>query len=256
MKKIILVVVLMMALLAGAAFAEEKATDPNQLFYKANALYEAREYAKAIEVYLAVLDTGIESGNLYYNVGNSFFKLGKVGYAILCYDRAKRLMPRDSDLKSNLDYARSFVDEPGYDAPSRNIILRTIRLPFRALNFSALTMLVALLYLITAALAALSILNRILGRKIRYATWFFAAIFLLSLSAFGMRYRYEVILKHGIVIQRDVECKYEPIDKSTTYYKLGEGTEVTILKTRNGWRQIRRSDGKIAWVLKAAVEPI
>lgn len=246
----------MTAMLAGAVFAEEKPADPNQLFYKANAFYEARDYTKAIETYLSILDSGIESGNLYYNIGNAFFKLGKTGYAILCYDRAKRLMPRDSDLRSNLEYARTFVEEPGYDAPPRNIIIRAIRLPFRALNLSNLTIFVAFLYLVISALLALSMANRILGRKIRFVTWSVAVIFLFSLTAFCLRYYTEAMLKRGIVIQRDIECKYEPIDKSTTYYKLGEGTEVLVLKTRGDWRQIRRSDGKIAWVKKDAVEPI
>jgi tetratricopeptide (TPR) repeat protein len=256
MKKIILVLALSFFILGGHSFADDGAADPNKLFYKANSLYEARDYTKAIEAYLAVLDTGVESGNLYYNIGNSFFKLGKIGYAILCYERARRIVPRDSDLKSNLEYARSFVEDPGYDVPPRNIIFKVVRLPFRALNLSALAILAALLYLCAVALLAASILNRIFARKLRIVTWGIVAIFLFTLSAFSVRFRYEVMQKHGIVVQNDVDCKYEPIDRSTTYYKLGEGSKVLVLKTRNDWRQIRRSDGKISWVKKDAVEPI
>jgi tetratricopeptide (TPR) repeat protein len=256
MKRIAVLILLITVAFGAFSFAEDKAKDPNQLFYKANALYEARDYTKAIEVYLEILDSGVESGNLYYNIGNSFFKLGKIGYAILCYDRAKKFMPRDSDMRSNLDYARSLIEDPGLAAMPRNPVTKAIRLPFRAFNMSALTIITALFYILVIALFSVSIWNRVIGRRLKLVTSLCVIIFAFSLAAFSLRFYDEVFRKHGIIIQKSVECKYEPIDKSTTYYKLTEGCEVFILKTKNDWRQIKRADGKIAWVKKDAVEPI
>jgi tetratricopeptide (TPR) repeat protein len=256
MKKTGCAFILIFLMMSGVSFAGESVKEADQLFYKANAYYESRDYTKAIESYVSVLDKGIESGNLYYNIGNSFFKLGKIGYAILCYNRASRLMPRDSDVKANLEYARAMIDDPACATFSTSTIAKAIRLPYRAFNLSTLTILTAAIYLVVAALLAASIISHKIGRKLRYLTAFFVIMFLSSVTAFSMRYYDEVILKHGIVIQKNVDCKYEPIDKSTTYYKLGEGCEVIILSTKNDWRQVRRSDGKIAWVKKEAVEPI
>lgn len=117
MKKLILIAIVFFSL-AGIAIAEdEKPADPNKLFYSANSSYEKREYSKAIEEYNKILDLGIDSGPLYYNMGNSYFKSGKLGMAILYYAKARRLMPYDSDLKANLNYARSLVETSAAETP-------------------------------------------------------------------------------------------------------------------------------------------
>ncbi|MBN3037894.1 MAG: tetratricopeptide repeat protein, partial [Candidatus Omnitrophica bacterium] len=79
------------------------------LFYQGNAKYSEEHYEQAIENYEQVLSLGFESGPLYYNLGNSYFKKGYLGKAILNYMRAKKLMPQDADLKSNLAYAQSQI---------------------------------------------------------------------------------------------------------------------------------------------------
>jgi SH3-like domain-containing protein len=81
-------------------------------------------------------------------------------------------------------------------------------------------------------------------------------LLVLNLSAAAVKYYDENMLKHGIVVKKEVECKYEPIDSSTTYYTLREGGDVIILSTKSDWRQIRRSDGRTGWVKRDAVEEI
>ena len=78
-------------------------------FYQANTYYSMEKYNKAIEAYEEALNSGFESGNLYYNLANSYFKNGRLGEAILNYEKAMRLIPRDSDLKLNYEYAKSFI---------------------------------------------------------------------------------------------------------------------------------------------------
>lgn len=235
---------------------DAKDKSPASVFYKANAFYENMDYTKALEGYLSVLDEGIESGDLYYNIGNGFFKLGKLGYAILSYEKARRLIPGDSDLKSNLNYAKSIVGYSSYQVPSEYAIVAVINAPFKKFNLNTTTIIVTFLYLFMIILLGLSTANRYLCQKIRAVTIVSVCAFMFGASAFILRYYDECILKHGIVIQKEIECKYEPIDKSTTYYKLTEGDEVLILKTRSEWRYVKRLDGKIAWVKKDAVDPI
>jgi len=105
-------------------------------------------------------------------------------------------------------------------------------------------------------LAGIFIANPFAARRLKIPIFLLAILFLAGLSASLARYVDERILKHGIVVQKDVACKYEPIDKSTTYYTLREGGDVRILNTRDGWSQIARPDGKAGWVKKDAVEKI
>ena len=236
--------------------AEQAKEDQNKLFYAANSLYEKQDYVKAIETYVKILDMGLESGNLYYNIGNGFIKLGKLGYAILCYEKAKRFIPQDSDLKSNLAYARSLVAASAFQIPSKNIIIRGIRKPFKDFNLNAIVICAMIFYIIVVLIAAALILNPLLVKRLMLIFLAFLVLFLLNVGAFAIRYYDEEILKHAIVVQKEVECKYEPIDNSTTYYRLQEGDEVIVLKTRNDWRQIKRLDGKITWIKKGVVEEI
>lgn len=254
MRKITLFAIAILAVsLLFAAFAEEaRQSDPSQLFYAGNSYYEKRDYAKAIEEYTRIIDMGLESGSLYYNIGNCFLKLGKIGNAVLFYERAKRLMPQDSDLRSNLAYARSLVGDSG-QASARNLAARIVWRPFRYFNLNAVAASCVIFYLILILTQIVFLLKPHLKRRFRILIFTVLILFLFNLAAFGLRYYREKILTSGVVVQKEAECKYEPIDKSTTYYNLQEGSDVFILKTRNGWRQIRRPDGKIGWVKKEAV---
>ncbi len=253
MKRIALIAILFLFLSAPLFGENTVPKDPNQLFYRANTYYAERDYVKALEAYDLILGMGLESGNLYYNIGNSFSKLGKTGYAMLFYEKANRIIPQDGDLKSNLAYAKSLAPDSGFQVPAKNPVIRIIKRPFRDSNLNAITISATIGYLIVVLGLALFILNPILLRKFRLVFAILIIIFLLNVGAFALRYYDEEMLRYGIVVQKEVDCKYEPIDKSTTYYKLQEGAEVLILTTRDDWRKIRRLDGKISWVKKEAV---
>lgn len=235
---------------------EEKALDPQQIFYKANTFYAERNYLKALESYQSVLNTGLENGTLYYNIGNCYFKMGKLGYAILYYDKARRLMPRDSDLISNLTYAKQQLGDPNIEPPSLNIVSKLLKQPYTGFNLNALSILSLAVFLLAMAMSCLLVARPFLWKKLGAIYIIVMIFFVANISAFVVRYYDEEILKRGVVVQKTVEAKYEPIDKSTTYYNLQEGSDVFILATRDDWRQVRRTDGKIAWVPKSAVEEV
>jgi tetratricopeptide (TPR) repeat protein len=238
------------------AISAEDIQDPRALFYKANSLYEQREYEKASEEYAKILDIDTESGPLYFNIGNTFFKMGKIGYAILAYKKAQRLMPGDSDLKSNLTYAESLTEDSALQALPHNRVAWLFKFPFREYSLNTVSIILISLYLMLIAMFLIGIINPVFKR--RMAILFYPALagFLLTLGAFSIRYYNEEILNHGVVVIKEAECKYEPIDKSNNYFTLKEGQEVLVLKTRNGWRRIRRLDGKLAWVKSDAIGEI
>lgn len=256
MRKIILMVFLFLSLASAASAEDQKPLDPSKLFYSGNSLYEKREYAKALEEYNKILSLGIDSGPLYYNMGNSYFKLGKLGLAILYYAKARRLMPYDSDLKANLNYARSLIVTSTADIPRKNPVVTLIKTPFRDFNFNTILVSALIIYLIFIMLMIAGIFNPVFAKRARILSVVVLVFFVVNLGAFAIRYYDEKILHRGIVVQRDVECKYEPIDKSTTFYRLQEGDLVAVIKTRDGWRQVKRIDGKVGWVKQESVEEI
>lgn len=258
MKRLILILILMVAW-STLAFGQDaaKAASPDNFFYRANADYARGDYAKAVENYVRVIELGFENGNLYYNLGNSFLKLGKVGYALLCYEKAMRYIPGDSDLKANMSYARSFTEaEPTGGMWYDNFLIRAAERPFRSFNLNTVAAIGLSLYLLVIALAVLNIAGVAFARKARSAYFIILVVFGLTVFVVGLRYYKEEFHKHAVVIQKEADARYEPIEKSTPYYKVYEGQNIVVLKAENGWRQIRRFDGKAGWIKKKAAEEV
>jgi len=79
--------------------------DHEETFFEANQAYKTERYPEALAGYGKLLDAGYRSGHMYYNLGNAHLRQGELGRAILAYERARILMPRDADLLFNLRYA-------------------------------------------------------------------------------------------------------------------------------------------------------
>jgi len=254
MKRIFALIIMLVLSLSVSSHAEDKQADPSQSFYTGNALYEKRDYEKAVNEYSKALNAGVANSNLYYNIGNAYFKMGKLGYAILFYERAKRLSPQDPDLESNLTYAKSLVGNPAFQLPSANPAVSFVKRSTEDFSIKALGLSMLLLYFIIVILLAIFLTYPVAAKKNRLLFAAVLLVFIIDATGFAIRYYDELIIKTGIVVQKSAECKYEPIDKSTLFYRLQEGDEVRVIKTRNSWRQIKRADGKIGWVDSAAIE--
>ncbi len=76
--------------------------DVNSLMQKGNEFYKSNQFQLAIDEYNKLVKQGFEGTSLYYNLGNAHYRLGKIGYAILYYEKALKLSPADEDVKHNL----------------------------------------------------------------------------------------------------------------------------------------------------------
>ena len=103
MRTLALLLLLGTQLHAGAAAGQ---------YNEANALYRAGNFAAARRSYLEVVDSGVEDARIYYNLGNACFKSGKLGEAILWYERARRLLPHDEDIEANLRFSNLVKQGP------------------------------------------------------------------------------------------------------------------------------------------------
>lgn len=103
----------LLAILAVAAFALAPAATPDPgALAAANRLYEAGHYAEAAQMYKQLADQGIEDSTLFYNLGNAHYQQGNVVQAIINYQRAAQLAPRDADIQANLELALSQSPAP------------------------------------------------------------------------------------------------------------------------------------------------
>ena len=231
---------------------KEGERDPGYIFYKANALYEDGQYDKAINVYTGLRDQGLESGNLYFNIGNSYFKKGELGKAILNYERANKLIPGDSDLKSNYDFALSKVKNmvPVKSVPFQKKVLNL----YQSLSINDMTILLSISYIVVLSFIYIFFIFNP-GIKHRYIFTISLLIFFL-ISFYALSDRISSINREAILISESADAKFEPVEKATIHYTVHEGEKIYIVQEKKGWLKVRRQDGKIGWIKKADSEII
>jgi tetratricopeptide (TPR) repeat protein len=201
-------------------------------FYQGNTNYESGDYAAAIRAYEKILDQGLASGPLYFNLGNAYFKSGKLGKAVVNYERAKRWMPRDNDLRANLNYAQGLVK---------------YALPMQSSNIS-----LDELSLILAGLFLLLVILIFFRRRYTFIVILLIFIFVAGLVA----RKVDLIGKEAVVCVESVSARFEPRQDATVHYSLYEGAKISIVARDGNWVKVKRSDGQLGWMETSAVESI
>ena len=227
-------------------------TGVNPLFNEANSFYKQNKYDEAITAYEKIIRQGLGSGNLYYNLGNSYFKKGLLGKAVLNYERAKAFIPSDSDLKSNYEYALSAAGVSS--ALSGHWFLLWLDRLFEGLGFNALTIFVSVVYALFFLFLMLNMFFNSWHKFSKPLLW--VLILLGVLAALSLQRRITWLNKGAVVISKEAEAKFEPTENATTYFKLTEGSRLEIIESSMNWDKIKRLDGKIGWVNKANIENI
>jgi len=235
----------------GVAHAADGPSSPQTTFYHANALYKDGQYAAAAGDYEQLLRQGLASGNLYFNLGNAYFKAGEKGKAILNYERARRLIPSDPDLAANLAYAQSLTGAAACTPALWQAILFPLahRLPTQRL----LWITSAAYTLLMIALVAF----RLWPRRPRWLLSIAAGIGVIALvssTSLMRRLLADDWQRQAVVISGgETASRFEPAANGTVHFVLPEGTVVRILETRDTWVQIARCDGRRGWIERKSV---
>lgn len=220
-------------------------------FDEANKLYEAGKYFEAAAAYNNLLAAGNKSVEVYYNLGNACFKEKKTGLAILNYEKALKLAPRDADIRYNLDFARSFIKETVVE----DAVSKFLNSFFYYLTLNELFVIFSL------ALAVLmGIFIYRLFRKNEFSYWltfgfsvFFAIVFVFS----TLRILENENNRMAIVTASSVEAKSAPIETNPASFTIPEGKKVQILNTRKEWVEIfLKSENMKGWIKQEAIAEI
>jgi len=235
-------------------FAGEK----EQLFSEGNAFYQEGKYSETLKAYQRILDMGYESGSLYYNVGNCYYKLQDIGRAILFYERAKKFMPGDEDLKINLTLANLAVMDKIITRP-QFILFRIVRGFTHLVPQSIMMWVVVGLYL---GFVGSFVVWIVLRKRVLRLTGFRLGVFLgILFLVFGLslvgRLREAGQKVEGIILVDKVDVMSAPSeDEGVEVFSLHEGTKVWVDQRSGEWMEIVIADGKVGWVKQEALEII
>ncbi len=233
MKKILF----LLLTLSLSLFASENC----KTLYTGTASYKAGDFTSAAEAWQNCVDNGFQSGDLFYNLGNAYFREGRLGLAILNYEKALRMDPANEDYQYNLKFARSLTKDKTETAEEENPILGFL---FEAHHFFSMT---EQLYIIIGLVWLIFALNifRILSSRARIKTAFSLSVIPVAIllgifvCSAGYKIYREKTYSMGIVIAESADVTSGPSDKAQTLNMLSEGTSVEILEIKDGWAHVR-----------------
>lgn len=250
MKKLSVIILFLVGMMQ-AALAE-----PTKV--EADKAYQENHYAQAAEMYEALLASQGESVEVYYNLGNSYYKQKNIAKAILCYERALLLDPANADVRFNLELAKSkTVDKI---TPISEVFITTwvkalVNLRSES-QWAAIGITAFILLLVGLGLYIFG--NKLVLRKIGFVG---AMVFLL-LTVFANWFAYEqknrLVNREGaIVVSPTITVTSTPNENGTSLFVLHEGTKVLISDdTMKGWKEISLEDGKKGWLPTSSIERI
>jgi tetratricopeptide (TPR) repeat protein len=224
----------------------------SKLFEEANNHYRQGQYQQAIEQYEQILDNGQASGALYYNLGNSYFKTGQLGLAVLNYERAKQYIPQDSDLRANYAFALSQVKRTS-STQSPSFIKKTWQSYQQQFSLDRLAKIIFALYAGGLFVLAVYICSGRSAVLLRIGLGLIAVLLVLHITTFYFKKNLEA---RAAVMTQPADALFEPQIKATKHFTLFEGTRVQILEQRDDWIKVQRLDGKMGWSPASAVTKI
>ena len=214
-----------------------------ELFIKANSAYRDNNFQEALSLYQEISKQGLTSGDLFYNLGNCYFRLGQKGMAVLNYERAKVMMPDDPDLTYNLNYVRDqLVDniQPEKDG------IRTLLFWLDSINVKeAVDTFIVVNFIFWTLLILYSFIKK---EVIWYILMISILLWTVSAVSAGVKWYDFRFDERSVVISPEINVLSGPADEDTLLFKLHEGTLVRHERDEEGWMLIRLSENRRGWV--------
>jgi len=233
-----------------AASPEENA----HLFARANQFYEQGKYQEAIQAYGALVSQGVQHQAVYYNLGNAYFKNGRLGLAIVCYERARRLDPSDQDIAENLAFAQARrVDK--IEEPETPFWLSGLWWAHHLFPYPQQIWLTILFWAIAHAGWAWWQLRR--GETWRRAAiWISSGALLLTLlcglSAFIKAQ--QAGKREAIIVVEKSDLVSGPAENNAVLAVIHEGFKVEIRQQADDWCQVVLPNGWNGWIRRSHLE--
>lgn len=237
--------------LAWTGYAQESAIK------EAETAYAKEDYAKAIELYEGILKNDGESPEIYYNLGNAYYKAGKIAPAVLNYERTLVLEPGDGDARFNLQIAKQkTVDKI---EPLGEFFLarwfRAIQNMATADSWAKMGIVCFILFIGCLILFFFSKWLRL--KKVGFYVGILLLLMVIFANIFAKNQKDELINQiHAIVFSPTVTVKSSPDASGTDLFILHEGTKVLVKSTLGDWSEIELEDGNVGWMPSKDIEKI
>lgn len=236
-----------LCILSSTIFVAQTST--KNLFDNANLLYKEGKFEKAIKLYKQIEAKDSVSSTLYYNLGNSYYKLNNVANTIYNYEKALLLNPLNKDAANNLAFAKRMTIDIIEELPKT--FLQRLEVNYlQKISYNYWALLAIVFSFLAAVLFLLFYFSNISNKKRVYFLTSITSFLLLIISVFITYHQYKKVMntKYAIVFSPKTSVNNAPTLNSDEIFELHEGTKVSVLDAVDNWRKIKLSDGQIGWI--------
>ncbi|MBI4930245.1 MAG: hypothetical protein HY841_05745 [Bacteroidetes bacterium] len=228
---------------------------PTVLLDSANSAYSKGNFEKAVQYYEGIVSLGYESPEVYFNLGNAYYKTDKTGMSILNYERAKKLSPYDEDIAFNLKLASQRTLDKIEPAPI--LFLEDWWNNLKSMHSEktwgnrSIVCFALFLFFLGVFITSGRTFNK------QFGFWLALVFFLFSTITFSIsRSRYKDITEKdsAVILSSSTEIKNAPAESGTKLFILHEGTKVFSSETNGDWVKVEVSSDKVGWVKKSQIE--
>lgn len=223
----------------------------------ANKLYMSQQYEEASKAYENVLKNGNTSVEVFYNLGNAYYKTGDFTKAILNYERAKKIKPSDEDILFNIAIANQKTIDKIEPAPK--VFYQKWWDDYVASSTPGSKSIFGVVFIWLAAITGTFYIfsRKYQVKKISFILSFlflFAGLFFVLVAS--QQHAMAVNQKEAIILPDNVYVKSSPDDKSTNLFMLHTGTKIELIDELQGWKKIKIPNGNVGWLKDSTIEVI
>lgn len=233
------------------------AQNADSLFETANNLYKEGKIEQAIETYRKIESQNLISSELYYNLGNCYYKLNKVGPSIYNYEKALLINPLNEDVKNNLVFAKRLALDNIEELP-KTVLQRFNQNYLQKLSYNQWAIVVVILSILASLFFLLFYFADVPARKRFYFATSILGFMLLISSTFITYSQYNQSKNkiEAIVFIEKTDVRNAPTLNSSAIFTLHEGAKVFVLDAVDNWKKIKLADGKIGWIIAEEIKEL
>ncbi|MEN8815355.1 MAG: tetratricopeptide repeat protein [Nonlabens sp.] len=244
MKKVIIILAILFVCFGNAQESFEDAA-----FAKANQAYTSENYDLAIAGYEQILKTGKHSAEVYFNLGNAYYKINAIGPAIYNFEKALQLDPENTDVLNNLKFANQMKIDAIEDTEVANLESNLLDI-IQNLSVDEWAYFSILIVLFTILMGILYFYAQTAGKKRLFFILSILGILMAITSITAAFYAKNSMndQQYAIIFTEEFTTKEEPKETATSSFTLHEGTKVEVMEEFNNWALIQLSNGNKAWI--------
>ncbi len=247
--RVSLLICSLLFLAINSTYASSNRETIKRLFAQGNSEYQKGIYAAAEKYYTQILNSGVDSGPVYYNLGNACFKQKKLGDAIYYWEKAQQKLPADRDTRENLELANLMIVDR-IETPADPLPVRVLSTVPGLFTISQESRVVFVLFMIANLLFSIFLLSKNSRNSFRalIASMVIAFLFVIFGCSLGWKIYERDYRKSGVVIEQKVDVRSGPGPENITVFTVHEGIKVRVHESANGWYQISLPNGWNGWL--------